>query len=227
MNVTVSPKMELELAPYESWQVKTCKRLLTEGGTKRRIPLLPATDCLFARWAHGLLWVRFAYTRSRPGRLVLDCAEGKRLIAITVAHGKAVCLNVGRVVAMSNTIRLRSCVSFSLAAASASHIFVKQAYCPRPETSGTIVLETAGEPTCASGQNATFDVSRMIAWDPEVEFRTTRLETLACMFIEPVCVSASADDEAAALLLEADAASGAFSPWKAVRRALSLVIPGF
>lgn len=226
MHITISPKLEFDLEPHESWQVKTRKRFLTEGGAQRRINWIPATDCLIARLANGLLCVRLAYAKARPGKLVLDCAEGRRLIAIRVCSEKPVCIDVSRVVAMSTTVRLRSCLSFSLAAASANYAFVKQAYCVHPGASGTIVLETAGQPTAATGQNATFDVSRMIAWDPAIEFRTTRLQSLMCVFVEPVCISASAPDKSDKVLLDADDSGAAFSPWKGIRRALGLLVPG-
>jgi hypothetical protein len=226
MNITISPKLEFDLAPHESWQVKTRKSFLTEGGARRRIKWIPSTDCLLARLTNGLLCARLAYAKERSGKLVLDCAEGRRLIAIKVCFEKPVCVDVSRVVAMSTTVRLRSCISFSLAAASANHAFVKQAYCVHPGTSGTIVLETAGQPSEAAGQNATFDVRRMIAWDPAIRFRTTRLHSLACIFIEPVCISASATNETDTVLLDADDTGAGFSPWKGIRRALGLVIPG-
>jgi hypothetical protein len=226
MQITIRPKLEFKIDSNESWRVKTSRRFLTEGGTKRRYQLIPSTDCFFSRVMSGFACARLAYAKARPGTLVLDCAEGRRLVAINVSHKHPVCIDVRRAIAMSTTVRLRTCVSFSLAAASANHVFVKQAFCPRPETSGVIVLETAGEPTSATGQNSTFEVSRMIAWDPGIEFRTTRLETLGCIFFQPVCVSASAVNDGDSVLLDADDTSAAFSPWKGIRRALSLVIPG-
>jgi hypothetical protein len=226
MHITIGPKLEFPVAPLESWHVKRSKRFLTEGGVKRRSQWIPPTDCAWARIRHGFLLMRRAYATARPGLLVLDCAEGRRLIAIEVSHAAPVCVDVGRVVAMSTTVRLRTRISLSLAATSTNCVFVKQAWCPQHGTTGTIVLETAGEPTAASGQNATFDVSRMIAWDPSIEFRTTRLESLPCVLFEPVCISASSPHKGSAVLLDADDTPAGFSAWKGVRQLLSLVIPG-
>lgn len=226
MKTTIGPKLEIPVAPREAWQVKRSKRFLTEGGVRRRSQWIPPTDCLWARVRNGFLLMRRAYTTTRPGLLVLDCAEGRRLIAIEVSHTAPVCIDIARVVAMSSTVRLRTCVSLSLAATSTNCIFVKQAWCPHSGTTGTIVLETAGEPTSASGQNSTFDVSRMIAWDPSIEFRTTRLESLPCVLFEPVCISASSPHKGNAVLLDADDVPAGFSAWKGVRQLLSLVIPG-
>lgn len=226
MQITIRPKLEFDIAPHKSWHIKRSKSVLTDGGVRQESRLVPSTDCYAARLFSGFVFARLAYAKARPGTLKLDCAGGRRLIAIEVTYDKPVCIDVGSVVAMSSTVRFRSCVSFSLAAASANRVFVKQAVCPRPGTRGTVVLETAGEPTLAAGNNPTFEVSRMIAWDPAVKFRATPLESIPGMLINHVLVSASLNEEDDSVLLDADHAGSAFSLWRVIRPVLSLVIPG-
>jgi hypothetical protein len=226
MNITIGPTVRREVPPRTAWFVKRTKSPDIDGPLKVQYWIFRPLECLLSRFRNGLVHVNRIFAADRPGAIVLSCPQGRRLVAIDVSHSQGVCFSMRSLVALSSNVHIESYMNLSLAASGADRNFVYMAWCPRPGQQGAIVLETNGEPAVMRNSESSFDIHRLMAWDPRVEFRFGDLVGLADVIMTRPHASARWNYEGDAVLLEADDSVGQPVVRKMLRSLASIVLPG-
>lgn len=183
MQTTASNNLRLAISPDTPWHHKwDFQGNATEGGASRRTKELPRLDGWWKRYRSGHLWVREVVASAPGATLILTCDLSHRLVHIPVRYGHPVCVDFHHVIAMTSNMRVRSSMQLSLPALCTRRAFVTYMECITPASEGSLVLQIAGE-ACTLSQEAEFDMSRVVAWHPEVRFRMTHLPRIADVFL--------------------------------------------
>lgn len=206
--------------------VKRTKSPDIDGPLRIQFWIPKPLEGLISRVRHGLFGMNRVFSSHAGGDFILSCPEGRRLVRIAIAPGQGVCFQMRNLVAFGAHVRISSYMNLSLAACGAGRAFVHMATCSEKDMSGGIVLETIGEPTFMRSQEASFDIHRMMAWDPRVEFRFGDLVGLADIVMTHPHVSVGSGTGQASVLLEADDSIGVSIVSKLVRAVASIFIPG-
>lgn len=227
MNIQVAPRLRVPVATHAAWYMKTTKNPDLDGSVKRQFWPLPHAGCIASRVRHGLLFTNRYFAQDDGGDMVVSCGEGRRLVLIEVTHSQGVCFSMRHVVGMTSTICVESYINLSLAASSADRNFVHMAWCPRPEDRGAILLETAGEPITLRNGAASFDMRRLLAWDPRVEFRLEDLVGVVDVVMTHPHARARWNNDEDAILLAPDDSEGERFVQRILRQAMGVILPGF
>ena len=227
MKVQVGPRLRVPVPRHTPWFVKTTKNPDLDGEMKRQFWPIPQTSCLISRMRNGLLFTNRYFSHGSGGEMVVSCGEGRRLVLIDVSHSQGVCFSMRHLIGLTSNVRIESYINLSVATSGADRNFVYMAWCPGRAEQGAILLETTGEPTTLRNGQGTFDMRRLLAWDPRVEFRLEELVGLADVIMTHPHAKArwSCDDDA--VLLAADDSEGENFVRRVLRQAAAIVVPGF
>lgn len=227
MRIEIGPRLRVPVSGAAAWFVKTTKNPDLDGALKRQFWPRPHLSCAMSRARNRLLWTTKIFAFDDGGEMVISCGEGRRLVLIEVTHSQGVCFSMRHLVGMTSTVNIESYINLSVAASAADRNFVHMAWCPRATDSGAILLETAGEPTTLRNGQASFDMRRLLAWDPRVEFRLEELVGVADVVMTHPHARARWNCEDDAVLLAADDSEGERFVSRLLRQAISVVVPGF
>jgi hypothetical protein len=227
MNIQIAPRLRIPIDKSASWFIKTTKSPDLDGPIKRQFWPWPHANCVLSRVRNGLFFTNRYFCSGERGEIVVSCGDGRRLVFIEINHSQGVCFNMRDLVGISSTAQVESYINLSLAATSADRNFVYMAWCRRPTECGGILLETRGEPTTLRNGQASFDMRRLLAWDPRVEFRLDELVGVADIVMTHPHARARWSCEDDSVILSADDSEGEHFVKRVIRQAVSVVVPGF
>jgi hypothetical protein len=227
MRIQAGPRLRIPISSQTAWFVKTTKNPDLDGELRRRFWPLPHTNCLISRLRNGLLFTNQYFSHVGAGEMVVSCGEGRRLVLIDVSHNQGVCFSMRHLIGLTANVRIESYINLSVAASGADRNFVYMAWCPSPTEQGALLLETTGEPTTLRNGQGTFDMRRLLAWDPRVEFRLEELVGMVDVLMTHPHAKARWNCDDDAVLLAADDSEGEQFIRRVLRQAISIVVPGF
>lgn len=225
MNVEIAAHLRVPVTQDRAWFIKRAKSPEMDGPLAETCSF-SRLSCLLSMVRNRLFPIQKYFATQQAGHLAISCAEGRRLVRIEVTHDSPVCFSMHSLVGFSEHVDIESYISFSLAAFGCDRNFTYMAWCPKPGRSGEIILETVGTPIALESNSAAFDIKRMLAWSPDVEFSLGELHQMADVFMTQPRVKAEWSALGCGLLLEADN-SQAKSPAKVLIQSLiSVYVPG-
>jgi len=227
MDVAIASTLRLLVPPHSAWFLKRSKSPTLDGPIRRSASLRRPMQSLLSRLRNGLFLLTRVASRDQPGEIVLSCPEGRRLVRIDVSHQQGVCFSMRHLVAFSQDVHIESYINLSMAATGADRNFVYMAWCPRPDAAGAIVLETNGQPTTVESEASSFELKRVLAWDPRVEYRFGELPNIADILFMPLHIATRWNGGGVAVLLEADDSESQPLMRHVVRFVASLFLPSF
>jgi len=227
MRVQIGPRLRVPVSTESAWFVKTTKNPDLDGAMKRQFWPVPQMSCLVSRIRNGLVFTNRCFAHGTGGDMVVSCGEGRRLVLIEVSHSQGVCFSMRNLIGLKSTVHIESYINLSVAASGADRNFVYMAWCPRPDDRGAILLETTGEPTTLRNGQASFDMRRLLAWDPRVEFKLEDLVGIADVVMTHPHARARWNCEDDAVLLAADDSEGEQFVGRMMRQAMAILVPGF
>jgi hypothetical protein len=178
MQTQISHELRIPVSSRVRWHHKrSLTGVALEGSLSQRSKARPRLDGWLRRLRTGHLCVMEVSAKPAGGALVLTCDRSRQLVYITVRRGNPVCVNVSRVVAMTDNVFLRTRLHLAVPAMWMGHASVCYAECCGSEVEGAIVVETCGEAVALS-QDAQFSIDRLVAWGAEARFCLSPLDGL-------------------------------------------------
>ena len=227
MKIQIGPRLRVPVSADTAWFVKRTKNPDLDGAMKRQFWLFPQMSCLMSRLRNGLVFTNRYFAYGTGGDMVVSCGEGRRLVRIEISHSQGVCFSMRHLIGLTSNVRIESYINLSVAASGADRNFVYMAWCPRPTDRGAILIETTGEPTTLRNGQSSFDMGRLLAWDPRVEFGLEELVGIPDVVMTHPHAKARWNCEDDAVLLAADDSEGEPFIWRVLRQAISIFLPGF
>ena len=228
MKIQVGPVLKVPITNTNEWFIKTTKSPDLEGEVKRRFFPSPRIDSLISRVRNGLLFTNYFYSSGVGGDMIVSCGDGRRLILIEVNSNDPICcFSFQHLIGYTSNIIIESHMNLSLAASIADRIFTHAARCMSISQQGYLLMETRGQPVMLHNEHQTFDIRRMIAWDPRVEFWFEELVGMVDVVMTPAQVHARQNRLDDAVLLSADDSESEKFVSRIIRQLISIVIPTF
>lgn len=225
MKVVIDTHLRVPVSRDQAWYIKRSKSPEMDGPIAETCSF-SRLSCLVSMLRNRLFPIQKYFAPEASGHLAITCAEGRRLVRIEVTHDAPVCFGMHNLIGFSEHVDVESYISLSMAAFGCDRNFTYMAWCPEPGQSGEIILETVGMPVTLESNSATFDIKRMLAWSPQIEFSLGELHQMADVFMTHPRVRAEWSTPGCGLLLEADN-SQAKSPAKVLIQSLiSVYVPG-
>jgi hypothetical protein len=225
MKAEIATHLRVLVTTERAWFIKRSKTPEMDGNIAETCSF-SRLSCLVSMVRNRLFPIQKYFATDQGGDLVITCAEGRRLVRLEVTHDSPVCFSMGRLVGFSEHVDIESYISLSVAAFGCDRNFTYMAWCPEPGQSGEILLETLGMPVALESNSAAFDIKRMLAWSPQIQFSLGELHQLADVFMTQPRVRAEWSTPGCGLLLEPDS-SEAKSPAKVLLQSLaSVYVPG-